>query len=63
MLVTGDFAQTNTCGASLAALESCTIKVTSKPTVAGTRTGNLQLRDNANNNPQLVTLSGKGSRH
>ena len=62
MLMSGDFAQTNNCGASLATLESCTIKVTSRPTVAGVRTGNLQLHDNATNNPQIVTLSGKGSR-
>ena len=62
MLVSGDFAQTNNCGASLAALESCTIKVTSKPTVSGVRIGNLQLRDNGTNSPQIVSLSGKGSR-
>ncbi len=62
MQASGDFAQTNNCGASLAALESCTIRVTSRPTVAGVRTGNLQLHDNATNNPQIVTLSGKGNR-
>jgi hypothetical protein len=63
MPVSGDFAQTNTCGASLAAHEACTISVTFKPTAAGKRTGNLPLHDDAANSPQLVTMSGKGNRH
>lgn len=62
MLISGDFAQTNTCGASLAAQNSCTISVTFKPTATGRRTGNLLLRNNASNSPQIVTLSGKGNR-
>ena len=61
MPVTGDFAQTNTCGASLAAHDSCTISVTFKPTAPGKRIGNLPLHDNASNSPQVVDLSGKGS--
>ena len=43
MPITGDFAQTNTCGASVAGRGSCTISVTFKPTAAGKRTGNLPL--------------------
>ena len=35
--VTGDFAQTNNCGASLAGGASCTVNVTFRPTAAGTR--------------------------
>lgn len=62
MPVSGDFAQTNTCGASLAAHEACTISVTFKPTAAGKRTGNLPLHDDATNSPQLVTMTGKGNR-
>ena len=62
MPISGDFAQTNTCGASLAAQNSCTISVTFKPTAAGKRTGNLPLHDNASNSPQVVALSGKGNR-
>ncbi|MDX6207096.1 MAG: hypothetical protein QOF39_3153, partial [Frankiales bacterium] len=34
---TGDFAQTNTCGSSIAAGASCTVSVTFRPTAAGTR--------------------------
>ena len=62
MPVSGDFAQTNTCGTSLSARNSCSVSVTFKPTVAGKRTGNLPLHDNASNSPQIVTLSGKGNR-
>jgi Abnormal spindle-like microcephaly-assoc'd, ASPM-SPD-2-Hydin len=62
MQVVGDFAQTNTCGASLAALNSCTINVTFKPTAMGKRTGDLPLHDNAANSPQVVSFSGKGNR-
>jgi len=61
MSVTGDFAQTNTCGASLAAHHTCGISVTFKPTATGKRTGNLPLHDNATNSPQVVDLSGKGN--
>jgi hypothetical protein len=63
MLVSGDFSQTNTCGSSLSAQNSCTISVKFMPTAKGKRTGNLPLHDNASNSPQIVTLSGKGSRH
>src|SRR5260370_2640058 len=56
----GDYAQTNNCGASLAALASCTINVTFKPTATGTRTGTLTVTDNANNSPQTASLTGVG---
>jgi hypothetical protein len=56
----GDFAQTNNCGGSLAAGASCTINVTFTPTAGGSRTGALTLTDNAANSPQSVSLSGTG---
>ena len=62
MAVTGDFAVSDTCGASLAAHEACTISVTFKPTAAGKRTGNLPLDDDATNSPQMVKMTGKGDR-
>ena len=62
MSVTGDFAQTNTCGVSLAAHRTCGISVTFAPTANGKRTGNLTLTDNAPNSPQVVDSSGKGNR-
>ncbi len=57
----GDFAQTNTCGTSVAAGASCTISVTFTPTAPGTRSGNLTITDNAPASPQSIALSGTGS--
>jgi hypothetical protein len=57
----GDFAQTNTCGSSVAAGTRCTISITFTPTVVGSRTGTLTVTDSGNNSPQTVSLSGTGS--
>jgi len=59
--VTGDFAQTNTCGTSVAAKGKCTISVTFTPTAVGTRTGTLSVTDNGGNSPQTTSLTGTGS--
>ncbi|MFI1097055.1 choice-of-anchor D domain-containing protein [Streptomyces sp. NPDC020917] len=59
--VTGDFAQTNTCGSSIAAGASCTVGVTFTPTASGTRTGTLTVASSASNNPLTVALTGTGS--
>jgi|SRR5271169_117527 len=56
---TGDFAQTNNCGTSLAANSSCTINVTFSPTALGTRNGNLTLNDSSGT--QSASLTGTGS--
>jgi hypothetical protein len=56
----GDFAQTNTCGASLAAAAHCSISVTFKPTAAGSRSAAVNITDNAAGSPQSVALSGTG---
>jgi len=56
---TSPFAQTNNCGASLAAGANCTISVTYSPTNVGTNSGSVTITDNAYQNPtQTVTLSG-----
>ncbi|HEV2133117.1 MAG TPA: choice-of-anchor tandem repeat GloVer-containing protein [Terracidiphilus sp.] len=57
----GDFAETNTCGTSLAASANCTVSVTFSPTTGGTRTGTLTITDNASGSPQTIALSGSGS--
>ncbi len=57
---TGDYAQTNNCGASLGAGASCSINVSFTPTAAGTRPGALSVTDNASGSPQTVALSGSG---
>jgi hypothetical protein len=57
----GDFAQTNTCGATLAPNASCTINVTFTPTNTGARSSSVQVTDNASSSPQSVSLSGTGT--
>ncbi|WP_427884850.1 discoidin domain-containing protein [Kribbella sp. GL6] len=56
--VTGDFAQSNNCGSSIAAGGSCTVNVTFHPTAAGSRTGDLTV--NASGVTNTVPLSGTG---
>jgi hypothetical protein len=56
----GDFSQTNACGASVAAGSNCSIMVSFKPTTTGTRTGSVSITDNAEGSPQTVALSGTG---
>ncbi|MFC1401544.1 MULTISPECIES: choice-of-anchor D domain-containing protein [Streptacidiphilus] len=55
----GDFAQTNTCGSSIAANGSCTVSVTFKPTATGSRSGSLTV--NAGGVTNTVALSGTGT--
>ncbi|HET7015096.1 MAG TPA: choice-of-anchor D domain-containing protein [Streptosporangiaceae bacterium] len=57
----GDFAQTNNCGTSIAAGASCTASVTFTPTASGTRTGVLTITGNASNSPTTVALTGTGA--
>jgi len=54
------FAQTNTCGSSLAADATCTINVTFDPTAEGDFASSLSITDNAKDSPQTVALSGTG---
>jgi hypothetical protein len=61
LAITGDYAvQSNTCGTQVVAGANCAITVAFTPTLKGSRTGILQLTDNAPNNPQKVTLTGTG---
>ena len=57
----GDYHQTATCGTSLAAGASCTINVTFQPTLPGSRTAILSVKDNAPGSPQTASVSGTGS--
>jgi hypothetical protein len=55
----GDFSiVTNTCGSSLAGLQSCLVKTVFTPQTSGTRTATLNITDDANCSPQQISLSG-----
>ena len=58
--VPSGYAQTDTCGSSLAAGSSCTVSVTFTPSAAQSYTGNLTVNSNATNTPLNVALSGAG---
>jgi FG-GAP-like repeat/Abnormal spindle-like microcephaly-assoc'd, ASPM-SPD-2-Hydin len=55
-----DFAQTNTCGASLAVGQNCEFQVSFTPSAPGLRRATIQIVDNAFNTPQIITLTGTG---
>ena len=55
-----DYSQTNNCGSSVGAGQSCTINVTFKPTKTGSRPATLNINDDGGPSPQKVTLSGTG---
>jgi hypothetical protein len=57
----GDFAETNTCGKSVASGASCFIKVTFKPLVKGKRTADVSVYDNGGGSPQQAMLIGTGT--
>jgi hypothetical protein len=61
IVAAGDFAQTNNCGASLAAAASCSVQVTFSPSATGTRGGYITFTDNAPSIQQTVTLTGTGA--
>ena len=55
-----EFAQTNTCGASVAAGASCTISVTFAPSSATVFSDSLVITSTAPDSPQIVSLLGVG---
>ena len=59
--VTGDFAQTSSCGAALAPSASCAVNVTFTPSASGNRTGSVVINDDAQGNPHTISLTGTGS--
>src|SRR5262249_10051558 len=54
------FSQTNNCGTSVGARESCTITVTFAPKKLGAFRAALSVSDNGGGSPQQVSLSGTG---
>ena len=56
-----NFAQTNTCGRSVAVGAHCTISVKFTPSASGSRTASVSISDNARGSSQTVSLSGTGT--
>jgi hypothetical protein len=57
------FAETNTCGSSVAAAKSCTITITFKPADTGIQTASLQITDNDDDSAgaqQVISITGAG---
>jgi hypothetical protein len=61
IVTTGNFADTTTCGGTLAIGANCTVSVTFTPLSAAALTGAVTFTDDAANSPQVVTLSGTGT--
>ncbi|MCU7726427.1 choice-of-anchor D domain-containing protein [Actinoplanes sp. KI2] len=59
--VTGDYAQSNGCGTSLAAGASCAVTVTFRPTASGTRTGTLTVSGGGASTAVALTGTGAGA--
>lgn len=55
-----NFTETNTCGSSVNAGNSCTVSVTFTPATTGARAGTLTITDNASTSPQTISLAGRG---
>lgn len=57
----GDYAQTNTCGSSVAPGAQCTITAIFTPTAKGKRTGTVVISDSSVTSPHIITLQGSGT--
>ncbi len=60
--ISGDFAQTNNCPASLASNSNCSVSVSFLPTQEGQRIGSMSVSASGNNSPNTtVNLAGTGA--
>jgi len=57
----GDYAQQNTCGESVAVGANCEISVTFSPTAVGSRLGSVIITDSVPGSPHLISLGGAGT--
>jgi hypothetical protein len=57
----GDYAETSTCGGTVAVGSSCKFTVTFTPTTIGSRKASITITDNTSHGSQTVNLSGAGS--
>ncbi len=57
---TGDFSETDDCVGTQPVGQSCTIRVSFRPSAPGPRQGALLISDNASGSPQSISLTGLG---
>jgi hypothetical protein len=57
----GDFKQTNDCPAKLTTGRTGTVNVSFSPTMTGTRTGAISIKDSALGSVQEIPLTGSGT--
>ena len=57
----GDFSQTNNCGAIVTAGAACALTITFTPTTSGERLGAVTVTSNASGSPHRIALSGTGA--
>lgn len=55
-----DFPETTTCGTTVPAAGSCTVRVTFRPTASGSRTASVSISDNASGGLKAVSITGTG---
>ena len=60
VVASGDYTQTNTCGASLGPGTSCQITVSFTPTTTGVRYGTITIQDSDYASPHVLNLTGFG---
>jgi phospholipase C len=61
IIASGDYTQTNSCGAAVAAHSSCAITVTFTPSTTGKRFGTITIADSDGASPHVVNLTGIGT--
>ncbi len=59
--ISGSYAQSNNCPASLTTGSNCVVSVTFTPTITGANSGTLTVTDNAFGGSQALSLNGSGS--
>jgi hypothetical protein len=61
LTTTPGFAQTNSCGGSIAGGSSCALQLTYTPTYPGQLSGSLTINHDGTNNPTTIALTGYGA--
>ena len=61
IVASGDYSQTNTCGAQIPKQSQCVITITFAPKQKGVRSGSVNVSDSDETSPQTIPLTGTGT--